>query len=77
MFEEEEFFSGEEGVAASDEGAQGGGHLQGHEEKNSDPNTEGAPVGGPRLIEHFHQKSGSEEDGDEPDGEDEKAKEGN
>lgn len=76
MLEEEAFFGGEQGVGAADEGAEGGGHLQGDEEEDADPDSHGAGAFGAGAFEHFHEEAGAEEDGDEPGGDDEEAEEG-
>ena len=60
VFEKEEFFVGEEGVSPADERAEGCGHLQGDEEEDSDPDSQGRGVCGPGLREHFEEESGSE-----------------
>ncbi len=39
VFEEEAFFGGEEVIGGSDEGAEGGGHLEGDEEEDADPDS--------------------------------------
>ena len=53
VFEEELFFGGEELVRGSEEGAEGGGHLESDEEEDANPDADGVLffVGG--LVEHF------------------------
>lgn len=75
MFEEETFFGGEKGIGSPDEGAEGGGHLQGHEEEDADPDSEGRGFARSGLGEHFQEEAGSEEEGDKPGCKNEEAEE--